>query len=88
MLREMCAFSNLSATSNQKKEGGLAPTSRPPKAENDGKMSKTKEVKEDIDLVLDGDMGTGGRPRFKEEVKLPPQYEAIDLNDPNDEVLF
>jgi len=37
---------------------------------------------------LDDDLGTGGRPRFKEEVKLPPQYEAIDLNDPNDEVLF
>jgi hypothetical protein len=75
MLREMCAFSSMSATSNQKKEGGFQPSTRPPPKDNDGKMSQTKAVVEDIDITLDGDEGTGGRPRFKEEVKLPPQYE-------------
>ena len=48
----------------------------------------TKKVVEDFDVTLDADLGTGGRPRFREEIKLPPQYDAIDLNDPNDEVLF
>ena len=33
-------------------------------------------------------MGVNGRPRVKEEEKLPPQYESIDLTDPHDEVLF
>lgn len=48
----------------------------------------TKNIVEEYDIQLDNDLGTNGRPRFKEEIKLPPQYEAIDLNDPNDEVLF
>ena len=48
----------------------------------------TKNIVEDYDISLDGDLGTNGRSRIREEVKLPPQYEAIDLNDPNDEVLF
>ena len=34
------------------------------------------------------DEGNDGRPRFREEIKMPPQYQAIDLMDPNDEVLF
>lgn len=33
-------------------------------------------------------MGTNGRPRVKEEEKALPMYENINLNDPNDEVLF
>ncbi len=37
---------------------------------------------------MDGDMGEGGRPRVKEEIKLPPQYEGVNLNDPDQEVLF
>jgi hypothetical protein len=45
-------------------------------------------VIEDFDINLDGDVGTGGRPRIKEEEKVPPQYELIYLLDPNDEVLF
>ena len=48
----------------------------------------TKNIVEDYEIALDEDVGTNGRPRFREEVKLPPQYDAIDLNDPNDEVLF
>ena len=43
---------------------------------------------EDFDINLDGDTGTGGRSRIREVEKLPPQYESIDLTDPNDEVLF
>lgn len=48
----------------------------------------TKKVQEDYQIELDVDVGTNGRPRFREEVKLPPQYDSIDLNDPEDEVLF
>jgi hypothetical protein len=48
----------------------------------------TKKVQESYDIELEVDNGTNGRPRFKEEIKLPPQYDIIDLNDPNDEVLF
>jgi hypothetical protein len=42
----------------------------------------------DYSVDLDGDYGQNGRPRIREEVKIPPQYELIDLCDPNDEVLF
>ena len=50
----------------------------------------TKKVVEDFNIVLDTDLGTNGRPRFKEEIKLPPQYENIDLNesDEKDPILF
>ena len=48
----------------------------------------TKNVVEDIAIEMEGEVGTGGRPRVKEEIKLPPNYEEIDLNDPNDEILF
>jgi len=51
-------------------------------------LSETKAVSEDIEISLEGDFGTDGRPRVREEIKLPPNYEIIDLNDPNDEVLF
>lgn len=48
----------------------------------------TKNVVEENEITLEGDIGTNGRPRVKEEIKLPPNYDIIDLNDPNDEVLF
>jgi hypothetical protein len=51
-------------------------------------LMTTKKVVEDYDLNLDGDNGTNGKPRIREIIKLPPQYDTIDLNDPNDEVLF
>ncbi len=50
-------------------------------------LCETKAVVEDYDIDIDGEEGTGGRPRFREEVKLPPDYN-IDLNDPDDEILF
>ena len=50
--------------------------------------SGTKEVSEDIDITLDGDLGTNGRPRVKEIEKMPPHYDSVDLNDAFDEVLF
>lgn len=45
-----------------------------------------KNVVEDIAIEMEGEVGTGGRPRVKEEIKLPPNYEEIDLNDPNDPI--
>jgi hypothetical protein len=39
-------------------------------------------------VELGGDVGFDGRPREKEVFELPPQYEGIDLNDPNAEILF
>lgn len=35
-----------------------------------------------------GEQGINGRPRVKEEVILPPQYETLDLFDPNEEIRF
>jgi len=35
-----------------------------------------------------GEQGMNGRPRVKEEVILPPQYETLDLFDPNEEIRF
>ena len=43
---------------------------------------------QDISIDIEGEIGTGGRPRVREEIKLPPNYEEIDLNDPNDEIQF
>lgn len=87
LLLEMCRFSNSSTANNQLKSSGLNCVAR----KNGGLQSgsgKTKNIVEDYDIDLEGDTGTDGRPRVREEVKLPPQYESIDLNDPNDEVLF
>jgi hypothetical protein len=50
--------------------------------------SNIKEVSEEVDLDFEGEAGSGGRPRVREEVKIPPKYDQIDLNDPDDEVLF
>ncbi|MFS8160078.1 MAG: hypothetical protein ACMG6E_07690 [Candidatus Roizmanbacteria bacterium] len=52
------------------------------------RKGEAKNVVEDFDIQLDGDTGTGGLSRIRVEEKLPPQYECIDLTDPNDEVLF
>jgi hypothetical protein len=38
---------------------------------------------QDYSLSIDGDVGSNGRPRIKEEVKIPPNYELIDLCNPN-----
>jgi hypothetical protein len=45
-------------------------------------------VIEDFSNDIDGEMGEGGRPRIKEEVKILPEYENVDLFDANDDVLF
>ncbi len=80
----MCAFSQISTSKTKAKEGGN--NFRPP---NKAKaLMSTKNIVEDYEISLDNDNGTDGRPRFKEEIKLPPKYEEIDLIDPNDEVLF
>ena len=34
------------------------------------------------------EVGKNGRPRVKEEVILPPQYEEMDLFDANEPILF
>ena len=83
----MCNFSNMSSGQGGKLQGGFNQCCRleEPKKNN---MMTTKKVVEDFDITLDSDIGTGGRPRFREEIKMPPQYESIDLNDPNDEVQF
>lgn len=52
------------------------------------KGGEAKSIVEDFDINLDGDYGKDGRSRIRVEEKLPPQYESIDLCDPNDEVLF
>jgi hypothetical protein len=49
-----------------------------------GEAGKVVDYSEGADM----NAGNDGRPRWREEVKLPPQYEAIDLMDPNEEVLF
>jgi hypothetical protein len=82
----MCAFSNLSTNKNTVKEGGYPANYRRPTVVEG--LQSTKEIVEEYEISLDTDLGTNGRPRVKEEIKLPPQYENIDLNDPNDEVLF
>ena len=95
MLRELCAISNQTTTSRasaKKKGEGVSSGFRDKNtsASTARLMSgnTTKSVKEDISLDLEGDIGTDGRPRVREEIKLPPNYEEIDLNDPNDEILF
>jgi hypothetical protein len=86
MLLEMCKFSNMSTSNSVKKASGNGTIVRVGGAS--GKQSETKNVVEDIDVDLDGDVGTDGRPRVREIIELPPQYENIDLNDPNAEILF
>lgn len=86
MIREMCMFSNMSSSKMEKKEGGFAGVRKP--AGRAHLNSGTKAITEEIDIELDGDFGTGGRPRIHDIVKLPPQYDAVDLNDPEEEVLF
>ena len=49
---------------------------------------KVIQVKESFSLHLPGEKGTGGRPRIREDIKPPPQYQLIDLFDANEEVLF
>lgn len=89
MIKEMCKFSNLSSSNNQKKSSGNGTIVRVNGGlQSSSKATTTKPVVEDIDIHLDGDEGTGGRPRVREEIKLPPNYSEIDLNDPNDPVLF
>ena len=43
---------------------------------------------EDIDFHFEGEVGENGRPRVREPVKVPPEYENIDLCDPDADVLF
>jgi hypothetical protein len=87
MIKEMCKMSNLSTSNNVKKQSENGTITR----KNNGQLQSevtTKPIVEDFDVTLDGEEGTGGRPRIKEEIKLPPVYESIDLHDPNDPVLF
>jgi hypothetical protein len=37
---------------------------------------------------MEGEQGEGGRPRFKEEEKLPPNYAEFDLYNENEAILF
>ena len=87
MLLEMCKFSNMSTANNVKKASGNGTIMRVNGA-NLQSQGQTKNVFEDIDVTLDGDNGTDGRPRVREVIILPPQYKDIDLNDPNAEILF
>lgn len=81
----MCKFSNMSTANNQKKEGGNGMIERKNRG---GLQGGLKNVQEDFDIDFEGERGENGRPRYREEEKLPPQYENIDLVDPEDEVLF
>jgi hypothetical protein len=86
-IKEMCMFSNMSTSNNMKKCSANGTIIRTTGGALQSDMT-IKPVVEDIDVCLEGEVGTGGRPRVKEEIKLPPNYAEIDLNDPNDPVLF
>lgn len=85
----MVAFSNMGSAKGAVKEGGFG-SYRPNTQKSDlqSDIKPAKPIVEEYEISLDNDFGTDGRPRVKEEIKLPPQYESIDLNDTNDEVLF
>lgn len=85
LLNEMCGFSNSTAISNLREDENGNLTRLGPDA---GLKSETKKVEEEHEIDLEGDFGTDGRPRVKEEEKLPPNYAMIDLYDPNEEILF
>lgn len=87
-LREMIANSNKLAANNLMMEGENGTYYRKNGAENMHFKSKVKEVTEEYDIDDEGETGTGGKPRVREEIKIPPKYDEIDLNDPDDEVLF
>lgn len=55
---------------------------------NQRKRTFTKKVEEEVEVLIPGDHGTNGRPRIKEIPKPLPTYDQIDLQDPNDEILF
>ena len=40
------------------------------------------------ETIHHGEEGRNGRPRVKEEVIIPPQYEKINLFDSNEEIRF
>lgn len=82
----MCKFSNMTTSNNVKKASGNCVTRV--NGPNLHSLAQTKNVVEDISVELEGDIGTDGRPRVREVVKIPPQYESIDLLDPNEAVLF
>lgn len=87
-MKEMCSISNLSTSKGSNLEGGFNGSTPFRPVIKDKGLCNMKQIKEDYDIDLDIDIGSNGRPRFKEEIKMPTQYELIDLNDPNDEVLF
>ena len=71
MIKEMCQFSNLSNSSNTVKlQGGICVRDGPVNPQR--ALMTTKKVVEDYNIVVDGDHGTNGRPRFREEIKMPP----------------
>lgn len=55
---------------------------------NQRKRTFTKKIEEEVEVIIPGDHGTNGRPRIKEIPKPLPTYDQIDLQDPNDEILF
>lgn len=87
LIKEMCMFSNMSTSNNLKKCSANGEILRV-NGNLQSKVGTTKPVVEDYNVSLDGEVGTGGKPRVKEEIKLPPVYENIDLHDPNDPILF
>lgn len=90
LLLEMCKFSNMSTANNLKKASGNGMVERKNGNLMQGGLigGETKNVQEDFDIDFEGERGENGRPRYREEEKLPPQYENINLVDPEDEVLF
>lgn len=81
----MCLLSNAMTQTNIKKnEDGTVERVVPDQALK-GNM---KCVGEEAALELEGEDGHDGKPRFKEEEKLPPNYAEIDLYDENEPILF
>lgn len=51
-------------------------------------FNRAKINVEVTEVLLEGERGTGGRPRLHDPVKIVPQYQLIDLYDMNEEIRF
>jgi len=81
----MCKLSNgINWTTIVKNEDGTVERVVPDSA----LKGALKEVSENKEILLEGENGEGGRPRFKEEEKLPPNYAEFDLYNENEPILF
>ena len=70
MLNEMCNFNNATTANNVVQTTDKGEPFR--RTANLQALCETRAVVEEFDIYIDGDQGEGGRPRVKEEVKLPP----------------